>query len=58
MAEFIPKKYLKEPITIRIDSEKLKIIDKLADKFEMSRSKFINQCIDYSIDNIKDVCKK
>ena len=46
MADFIPKQYTKEPITIRIAPDKLAQIDAFAAKFNMSRSEFINQCID------------
>ena len=47
MSKFIPKQYKKEPITLRIDIEKLKEIDRLAAQYDLSRSAFINQCIDY-----------
>ena len=49
MADFIPKQYTKEPITIRIAPDKLAQIDA---KFNMSRSEFINQCIDYALNNL------
>ena len=49
MADFIPKQYTKEPITIRIAPDKLAQIDAFAAKFNMSRSEFINQCIDYAL---------
>ena len=52
MAGFIPKQYKKEPITIRISDDKLKIIDKAAADFDMSRSEFINQCIDYALEHM------
>ena len=52
MAGFIPKQYKKEPITIRIRDDKLKIIDKAAADFDMSRSEFINQCIDYALEHM------
>ena len=52
MADFIPKQYTKEPITIRIGPDKLAQIDALAAKFNMSRSEFINQCIDYALNNL------
>ena len=41
MADFIPKQYTKEPITIRIAPDKLAQIDAFAAKFNMSRSEFI-----------------
>lgn len=49
MAAFIPKQYKREPITIRIDLEKLHTIDTIAATFDISRSEFINQCIDYAL---------
>lgn len=49
MADFIPKPYRKEPITVRIDVEKLETIDKLAALYHVSRSELINQCIDYAL---------
>lgn len=44
MSDFIPKSYKKEQTTIRIDAEKMKKIDELANSFNLSRSEFINQC--------------
>ena len=52
MADFIPKQYTKEPIMIRIAPDKLAQIDAFAAKFNMSRSEFINQCIDYALNNL------
>lgn len=49
MSYFIPKQYKKEPITVRISYEKLEKVDELASKYDMSRSEFINQCIDYAL---------
>ena len=43
MANFIPKQYKKEPITIRFTMEKLAKIDQKAAQYDMSRSEFINQ---------------
>ena len=54
MSNFIPKQYKKDPITIRIDFEKLETIDSLAASYNLSRSEFINQCIDYAIKHMKD----
>ena len=53
MSKFIPKQYKKEPITLRIDIEKLKEIDRLAAQYDLSHSAFINQCIDYSIEHMR-----
>lgn len=52
MSNFIPKQYKKEPITLRIEMDKLKKIDELAYKYNLSRSAFINQCIDFAIENM------
>ena len=58
MADFIPKQYTKEPITIRIAPDKLAQIDAFAAKFNMSRSEFINQCIDYALNNLPQTQKR
>lgn len=52
MSNFVPKQYKKEPITVRIEFEKLKKIDTLASHFGLSRSEFINQCIDYTLEHM------
>ncbi len=52
MSDFIPKQYKKDPITIRVDFEKLERIDKLAAEYNLSRSEFINQCINYAIEHM------
>ncbi len=54
MSDFIPKQYKKDPITIRIDFEKLKKVDACAVKYNLSRSEFINQCITYALENMPD----
>ena len=52
MSDFIPKSYKKEQTTIRIDAEKMKKIDELANSFNLSRSEFINQCIDCALEHM------
>ena len=52
MSDFIPKQYKKDPITIRVNFEKLEKIDNLATRYNLSRSEFINQCIDFAIKNM------
>lgn len=52
MSDFIPKQYKKDPITIRIDFEKLEKLDLLAKKYSLSRSELINQCIDFALKNM------
>ena len=52
MSNFIPRRYKKEQATIRIDIEKMKVLDALAASYNMSRNEFINQCIDYALEHI------
>lgn len=58
MDNFIPKSYKKDPITIRIDVEKLARIDELARQYNTNRSEFINRCIDFAMENMKQTDKK
>ena len=58
MADLVPKQYKKEPITVRIDFEKLEKMDKMAARYNISRSEFINQCIDYALDHLPDLKKQ
>jgi len=53
VAEFIPKQYKKDPITIRLSQNKLEIIDQAAAGFNISRNEFINQCIDFALEHMK-----
>ena len=53
MKGFIPKPYRKEPVSVRIDTEKLEQIDSLAHHFHTNRSEFINRCINYTLGSIK-----
>ena len=57
MSKFVPKQYKKEALTIRLNPEKLRRIEALATKYNMSRSEFINQCIDFALENIDDLQK-
>lgn len=58
MKDFIPSKkntsIEKVVATIRIDSKILDEIDTLASKVDISRNEFINQCIVYALENLKD----
>ena len=54
MSDFIPKQYKKEVVTVRIDFEKLEKIDRLATQYHLSRSGFINQCVDYAMEHMED----
>ena len=52
MGTFIPKQYKKEPITIRVPTQRLEEIDRLAAKYNTSRNGIINQCIDYALEDL------
>lgn len=52
MSEFIPKQYKKDVVTIRVDFDKLEKIDRLAENYNLSRSAFINQCIDFALERM------
>ena len=54
MEKFSPKKTEKEIISLRIDSEVLRVIDARATQIDISRNEFINQCIDFALRNIAD----
>lgn len=54
MEKFIPKKYVKEVISMRIASETLEEIDKKAAKAGISRNELINQCINFALANMED----
>ena len=58
MPDFIPKQYKKEPITVRIAFDKLERVDQLARAHSMSRSEFINQCIDYAVEHMPQAEEK
>ena len=51
MNDFKPVKNEKTVISIRIDTDKLKIIDGLANGTDISRNEMIIQCIDYALKN-------
>lgn len=54
MKNFIPKPYRKEPVTVRIDVDKLARIDRLIAQYGLNRSELINRCIDYGLDNMPE----
>ena len=54
MEVFMPKKPDKEVISIRISSDLLETVDKNAAKSDISRNEFINQCIQFAIEHLKD----
>ena len=55
MANFIPKPYKTEQITIRLPLDKLAQVDEIAAKYDLSRSAFINQCVDYALENLLEM---
>ena len=55
MANFIPRTYKTEQITIRLPLEKLEQVDELAAKYNLRRSAFINQCVDYALENLLEM---
>ncbi len=54
MEHFSPKKPEKEVISIRIDTELLSEVDAKSAKADISRNEFINQCIKFAMNNMKD----
>lgn len=55
MANFIPKPYKTEQITIRLPLDRLSMVDDLAGRFNLSRSAFINQCVEYALNNLQEM---
>jgi len=51
--KFIPKKYVKEVISIRIDTVTLEEIDRKAAGVGISRNELINQCIRFALSNME-----
>ncbi|WP_146009082.1 ribbon-helix-helix protein, CopG family [Beduinella massiliensis] len=54
MSVFVPRKYDKKAVTIRIRQDDLDRIDKLSNEARMSRNSFINQCIQFALKNMKE----
>ena len=52
MAQFIPKQYKKEQFTIRMEQDMLAQVDALAEKYHLSRSEFIVQCVSFAIEHM------
>ncbi len=52
MEKFVPQKTEKEIISIRISSDTLSLIDKLATDTDISRNELINQCIEFALRNL------
>jgi len=52
MEKFIPRKYEKAVISLRIPSETLAEIDEKAAKTGISRNEMINQCVRFALANM------
>lgn len=52
MNSFKPKKTEKDVISIRIQTDLLKEIDKISGKNDISRNELIIQCIEYALNNM------
>ena len=53
MEDFKPIKQEKTVISIRIDVDVFKKIDKLSNDTDISRNEFIVQCIDFALKNLR-----
>ena len=53
MNEFKPTKQEKTVISIRIDTELLKKVDKISTETDISRNELIVQCMEYALKNFK-----
>lgn len=53
MGRFIPKKQDKEVISIRISIDTLRTVDTQSAKYDISRNEFINQCIQFALENME-----
>lgn len=54
MEHFKPVKPEKEVISIRIPTDLLKEVDEKSAQSDISRNEFINQCISFALDNMKN----
>jgi len=54
MEKFVPKKFEKEVITIRISMDLLEIVDRKAAEIDISRNQFVVQCIEYALAHMED----
>ncbi len=52
MQNFKPKKYEKDVISIRIDTQLLETVDSIANSTDISRNELIVQCIQFAIDSM------
>ena len=54
MNSFKPTKQEKIVISIRLDSDTLKVVDEESTRFDMSRNEFIVQCIEYALAHLDE----
>ena len=54
MSKFVVKKPEKEVISMRISSDLLKTLDKMAADADISRNELINQMIVYAMEHMED----
>lgn len=54
MKYFIPQKIEKEVISIRLQTDLLRIVDAKSAEADISRNEFINQCILFAIAHLQD----
>ena len=54
MRDFIPRRPEKEVISIRMDSEMLRTVDREANEVNISRNEFINQCISFALEHLPE----
>lgn len=50
---FVPRRTDREAINLRIPKIILEDIDRLSNEYNLSRTEFILQCIEYSIENME-----
>jgi predicted transcriptional regulator len=53
MADFAPVKTEKIIVSIRLGSDVLEKLDRIAGETDISRNELINQCIEFALDNFK-----
>jgi len=53
MTVFSPQKPDKEVISLRLPTELLQQVDAAAGKADISRNEFINQCIQFALEHLK-----
>jgi hypothetical protein len=53
MKNFIPKSKSTDCISIRIQSDRLELINSIASEYTMSRNQLLNQCIDFALKHMQ-----